>query len=107
MQLHGGHIGVFSEGENTGSTFYIDIPVARVQRAAIEPNEAQDSMYLKMLNASDDSRDTHSTAAILLPFQLGGKANRSSSKTTSTTMSSQASIGLSASSAISGRVPPH
>jgi signal transduction histidine kinase len=33
IKLHGGRIGVYSEGETSGSsTFYIDLPVSRVER---------------------------------------------------------------------------
>jgi len=31
MQLHGGRIGVFSEGEGQGCTFYIDIPITKIE----------------------------------------------------------------------------
>jgi len=31
MKLHGGNIGVYSEGEGCGSTFYIDIPITKIK----------------------------------------------------------------------------
>ena len=34
MKLHGGKIGVMSEGEDQGSTFYIDIPISKIQRGS-------------------------------------------------------------------------
>jgi len=32
MKLHGGSIGVYSEGEGCGSTFYVDIPICRIRQ---------------------------------------------------------------------------
>lgn len=34
MKLHGGKIGVISEGEGGGSTFYIDIPISKIERGS-------------------------------------------------------------------------
>ena len=31
MRLHGGRIGIFSEGEGKGSTFLVDLPISRNQ----------------------------------------------------------------------------
>ncbi len=40
MKLHGGSIGVYSEGEGHGSTFYIDIPITRIRTRRHRPNDA-------------------------------------------------------------------
>lgn len=34
MKLHGGKIGVMSDGEGQGSTFYIDIPISKIERGS-------------------------------------------------------------------------
>ena len=34
MRLHGGKIGVQSEGEGQGCTFYIDIPISKIDRGS-------------------------------------------------------------------------
>jgi len=39
MKLHGGNIGVYSEGEDNGSLFYIDIPITRVRPRRIRPHD--------------------------------------------------------------------
>lgn len=31
MQLHGGRIGIYSEGEGKGSTFVVDLPISSSQ----------------------------------------------------------------------------
>jgi CheY-like chemotaxis protein len=43
MKLHGGRIGVDSEGEGLGSTFYIDIPILRTQITGMATNRPQRS----------------------------------------------------------------
>jgi len=34
VKLHGGKIGVTSDGEGQGSTFYIDIPISKIERGS-------------------------------------------------------------------------
>ena len=34
MKLHGGKIGVMSDGEGNGSTFYIEIPISKIDRGS-------------------------------------------------------------------------
>ncbi len=119
IKLHGGHIGVYSEGEGSGSTtFYIDVPIVRIEKSEAElaameeaastapsggaSSHSFSAMYLRMLSHSDDS--SHHTARILTPSIL--KNNRSSSKTTTATVSSSAHSG-SSSQAVPAPGSPH
>lgn len=111
VKLHGGTIGVYSEGEsNKGSTFYIDIPVSKIEVKDVEDSfqlldPGYSTQYLKMLGRSDDSA---TAAAIAAGASAGGgapsenigehKPRRATNATTMSSGSSMGSIGLRSSS---------
>jgi CheY-like chemotaxis protein len=92
MKLHGGRIGVESEGEGTGSTFYIDIPVLRAQFTNNTPSLRSKAALRDMLrnilrsNGEDGSNRhiEHSPSGLheshLLPYPGHGRDSRNSSR---------------------------
>eukprot|EP01034_Spumella_vulgaris_P027284 gene27284-33981_t len=126
IKLHGGHIGVYSEGETSGSsTFYIDLPVSRVEREldrqlrlggscddqqTLDQNNptklslqsphsptSYSANYLRMLSGSDDkSCDTNTSPHILL--NNNGALHKQSDRSSSKTRSTECSLSTNTSS---------
>lgn len=74
VELHGGSVGVSSDGENTGSTFTVTLPVVSATDCTGTPTLAVQSGHglpvrpLKILVA-DDNRDAANSLATLLQLQ--------------------------------------
>ncbi len=93
MKLHGGRIGVESEGEGLGATFFIDIPIVRAQviqhaNPSARSKVALREMLRNMITAGGEegsySNNLSPTGGLfdphLLPFPGLGRASRASSR---------------------------
>jgi CheY-like chemotaxis protein len=71
IDLHGGRVGIFSEGEGRGSSFYFELPVSKVDtRHSIRmPLDYQDQSQLSIFDPYDSEIPSKSTISRHIPAE--------------------------------------
>lgn len=96
MKLHGGYIGVESEGEGKGSSFYIDIPISRKETTDDDVVEAVRTFASTIHHSNTNSSDaSHSTKSVAVSLRGStGASSRSSVSSRGSLIRKKVRVGI-------------